>query len=80
MWEAANWTLGMPLFSPPGERFFYSNPAYWLLTAIVEKVSCWGRGASSAAEPPALPAPLCLAHQLLPATRQATHRAGCSLG
>jgi len=28
-------SLQMPLLTPPGERFAYSNPGYWLLTQII---------------------------------------------
>lgn len=34
----ANWTLGQPLASKPGEQYSYSDDAYALLSHIVERV------------------------------------------
>lgn len=38
MWELANWTVSIPLFSKPGERYSYSNNGYYLLGYIAEQV------------------------------------------
>lgn len=43
----ANWTLQQPLAAKPGQRYSYTNDAFWLLTYIVEKARlgplwcCW---------------------------------------
>ena len=34
----ANWTLQQPLAARPGERYSYTNDAFWLLSYIIEKM------------------------------------------
>lgn len=50
MLTLANWTLQQPLAAKPGQRYSYTNDAFWLLTYIVEKarrVPLWWRWRAS---------------------------------